>query len=113
MSNEKDIERLDRRIDKGNDRCDTIHAKLNTCLIEIKTSQARIEERLVSAFGELEEGDTAFTTLNTRVAKLEYQQTRWKGTIAAVAVGGTIVMNFIYMGFKTLISYIATKGGGS
>lgn len=110
---DKDIERLDGRIDKKEDRCTQTHNDLNKCLTEIKTGVARLEERMISAFGELDEGTDAFATLNDRVAALEKQQARWKGTIAAVGVGITLGINFILFFLKIGWEYIKTKGGGS
>jgi len=112
MSAEEDIKRLDGRIDNAQNRCDTTHGDLNKILMEIKTGQARIEERIINAFGELKEGDNAFTVLNERVAKVEAQLNKWKGALLIIVPAATVFFNVALSGIKAGIAYLTQKGGG-
>lgn len=107
-----DIERLDGRIDKAGDRCDRTHRDLGKSLLGIEKALAKLEERMVSAFGELDDGDTAFKNLNQRVADLESQTQRWKGNLSAFILVLTIAIQFIIQGVKMAFSYFS-KGGGN
>jgi len=109
---DKDIERLDGRIDKAGNRCDDLHKDLNKCLTEIKLSNARIEEQLHVAFGELEDGENAFEKINTRLKKVEDQQTQWKGNLATIAAGVTVVVTIVIKAITAAFTYFTSKGGG-
>ncbi len=102
MATAEDIKRLDDRIDKERTEfnieiqgiraaCADRHSIISENVTEIKVTLARIEERQITAYGQLNEGDSIFSRHDERLREIEDQLSNWKGYFRGMAVIATAV----------------------
>ena len=107
MADDKDIERLDKRVDKVEGTCGVRHEKLDVTLTELKIMLARMEERDKQIVESLKKGSEIFEDLTARIGLIEKQKIFLKGystpLLAVFSVIGVLVVSGLTYGLHKIL----------